>query len=165
MNLAKLLTRRVALAAPLLTALGLPGHVEADACTRKCKKKESKDKRQKCLKRCKRKDKNQQPLPPPPPPPQAVQISGTGPQITAPFHMVAGRYIATASISATETDNFIMWLHGPGASFTQDLVVNEIPEAPGNYQYQSVIHIEDTGSHFLEVSDANGSWNVVFAPA
>ena len=152
MNLARLMTRRAAMAAPLVIALGLHEDVEADSCTKKCKKKDKKEQRQKCLKQCKKKEKDQQS----PPQPQAVQLSGSGPQITPSFFMVAGRYIATSSISATDTDNFIIWLHGPGEFFTEDLVVNEIPDAPGSYQYQSVIQVEDTVSHFLEVKYAGG---------
>jgi hypothetical protein len=78
---------------------------------------------------------------------------------------VEGRYVATSNITVTETDNFIAWLYGPGESYTEDLLVNEIPEAPGSYQYQHVIDIEDTGSHLLEVQDAGGPWNILINPA
>jgi hypothetical protein len=163
-NLAGLGTRR-ALIAALLPALGLHETAEADDCATKCKKKSDKKERKKCLKQCKKA--RQSPPPPPPPPPpqqQAVQFSGPGPMVGSPFYLVAGRYIATSSIVANETTNFIAWLYGPGASYTADLLVNEIPQAPGSYQYQHVIEIEDTGSHLLEVQDAGGPWTIRLDP-
>lgn len=167
--------RRSVLAALVALGIGLPA--SADDCATKCKKKTDKDKRKKCLNQCKKKPPSPPPSPPPlplppppvppPPPPtrHSVSFSGTGSLVTAPFDMVQGRYIATSSIAPTERTNFIAHLFGPGATYTEDFLVNEIPEPPGPYQYQRVIFIEDTGSHLLEVQYAGGPWTIAIDPA
>lgn len=153
--LSTLLSRRAA----LLAAIGFVfnrADVEALTCKQKCKKEDDKEKKKKCLKKCKKKAAQ-------PPPRQPVQMSGFGPGISASFFMTAGRYIATASISTTDTDNFIISLHGPNSDW--DLAVNEIPEHPGSYQYQRVVEPWYSGTHFLEIEEAAGSWSILFSPA
>jgi hypothetical protein len=170
MNLAKILTRRAAVAAAL-AALGLPQHAEADRCTKKCNDKKDKDARQKCREQCKRKKKRQLPPPPPPvsppPPPdppvrQTTSFTGFGPQVTEGQTMIAGRYLAIASIAPTRRTHFIVYIHGPESSPT--LVVNKIVKPGSPQRFERVITLGATGIHFLEARNASGSWGVTFSP-
>jgi hypothetical protein len=95
-------------------------------------------------------------------PQRSVSWSGVGPHITQGVEIGAGRYLATATIVTTATDNFIADLHGPNAF--EALVVNEIPAHPGTYRYQRVVQVASDGLHFLDVEVAAGSWTIRLDP-
>lgn len=150
-------TRRSAVVAAVALALGRDMALGASLCAQKCKKQESKKRRQKCLSQCQKRQAATVT------PPQPVQMNGTGSGISASFYLSAGRYISTAYITTTDTDNFIISLHGPNSDW--DLAVNEIPQYPGAYQYQRVVEPRYSGTHFLEIEEASGTWTIVFTPA
>ncbi len=49
-------TRRAAIAVSVVAALGLYEHVEADACARRCRDKPTRERRQRCERKCRRDD-------------------------------------------------------------------------------------------------------------
>ena len=53
------ISRRAAIALSLLVGLGLYEHAEADACTKKCRDKPTRERRQRCIKKCRRSDGNE----------------------------------------------------------------------------------------------------------
>jgi hypothetical protein len=154
-SLSSLLTRRAAIIAAASVSFRRNESVGASVCAQKCKKKKTSKKEKLCIKKCEKKEK--------PPVRQPIQRSGVGPGISDSFYMAKGRYIATSSITTTDYDNFIIDLYGPGDDW--DLVVNEIPDYPGSYQYKRVVEAYTSGTHFLEIEYAAGSWSIVFTPA
>lgn len=155
MSWSSLLTRRATIILAAAAGLKLNEGSGASTCDQKCKKKKTNKKRKSCVKKCEKATK--------PPARQPIQKSGVGPGISESFSMAKGRYIATASITTTDRDNFIIELYGPGSDW--DLAVNEIPDYPGSYQYERVVEAYTSGTHFLEIEEAAGSWSIVFTPA
>ena len=133
--------------------------MEAASCSRRCKEKNTKEKRKRCLKQCKKT----------PSLPQSAQLGGVGPQITESFQLAAGRYQATANIVVTVASigsfvplsNFIVWVYGP-QEFS-DLVFNELPRGSGGFQYQGIVQLPADGFYFFNVEDIEGSWNIQFS--
>jgi hypothetical protein len=157
-KLATSLTRRAAVLAPILTAIGIHNDAEADECTQRCKLKGSKKKKKKCIKKCKKQAANQ------PSYPRTASFNGVGPTITSSFRLAAGRY----RISGTHTDtgdgsgNFIVHLWGPQGY--EGYIFNELEFDPGTFSYQVVEEVPYSGTYFYEVQYANSNWTISMSP-
>jgi len=153
MSLAKLLTRRAAIAAPVLAVLGLHEDVEADACTQKCKKRKTKEQKQRCLKQCKKRAARL---------PRYANVNGAGPGLSASFGLAGGRYLISATHADAEGTNFIVHLWGPKGY--EGYIFNELEFDPGTYPYQVVEEVPYDGTYFFEVQYAGGPWSISMGP-
>src|SRR5215216_963373 len=154
LSLTKLLSRRAALVAAVALATGT-AETDATPCTTKCKKEDDRDKKDTCLKKCKKTESHL---------PRNATVSGVGQQVSSTFPLATGRYLISATHAETNSygGNFIVHLWGPKGY--EGYIFNELPFDPGTYQYQTVEEVPYNGSYFFEAQEASGPWTISVRP-
>jgi hypothetical protein len=91
-----------------------------------------------------------------------LSLQGVGIDVTESFTLEPGRYRVTASIQASEQDNFIVHLVGPGES--TEYLFNEIIDSGTPWEGETTVSISTTGEYAVEVEAPQDRWTIQIAP-
>lgn len=93
-----------------------------------------------------------------------LTLSGEGSLVTDKFRLSQGRYKVSATVEVTaEFEGFAVMVYSPSKGFP-DLLFNEVIEGAGTFTASAVFEAGEDGEYYVEVSNTQSPWNLVFEP-
>jgi hypothetical protein len=78
--------------------------------------------------------------------PKRVRVSRSGTAVSDKFHLGAGRYRATVTMTITRVGGFICELLGPGGS--REALFNELIKQPQEWTESTAVDVNEAGGYF-----------------